>query len=166
MAKLKSKKAKLSFGDSITNILQAHGIDLDDSVRLPLIEDLTTFYNDTFRPDDKTVYFSQLVGQYMSIFEEVTEGDKAEFNFIHGKNLKLLTKVLMKRYLEKNHTGIWDLQTCMNQHELYYRAILTIPFMVKNFTPTMMYSRHTENISYLADQRRRQKEIDEKILAS
>lgn len=156
MAKLKTKKAKLSFSESITNILGAHGIDLDDSIRLPLIEALTTFYNDTFRPDDTVPYFSQLVGQYMAKFEEITEGEKCQMNPLIGINLKRLTKVLEKRYFDKNPTGIWTLEACLASHSIYYEMILTIPFMRQNFTPTMMYSRHNENVTYLADRRRKE----------
>ena len=162
--KLKTKKAKADFKTGLTCILESHHLFLEPEVLDPLLENLTIFFNDVYRPDDTVVHFPQLVAQYMSKFEEITEGEKASFTPIMAINLKRLTKILQKRYMDRTPTGIWDLNSCLTQHLGYYEMILTIPFMRQNFTPTMMYSRHNENITYLAERNKKQKEIDEQIL--
>jgi len=162
--KLKTKKSKSTFRESITKILESHSLFLEPEVLAPLLGDFEIYFNSVYKPDDTAMHFPQLVKQYMDKFEEVTEGGKASFTPIMAINLKRLTKILQKRYLDKNPSGIWCLNSCLTQHALYYEAVLTIPFMRQNFTPTMMYSRHNENITYLADKKRKQKEIDEEIL--
>jgi len=157
--KAKTKKAKKSFKESVAGILESHSLFLEPEILEPLLEDLLTFYNETFRPSDDVPHFKYLVSQYMAKFEEITEGEKASFSAVMGVNLKRLSKILQSRYLTKNPSGIWDLNTCLTQFSMYYEAILTIPFMRQNFTPTMMYSRHNENITYLAAMRKKEKEM-------
>lgn len=163
-SKLKTKKVKKTFKESITKILESHTLHLEPENLEPLLDDLLTFYNETFRPSDDVPHFKELVSQYMAKFEEITEGEKASFSAVMGINLKRLSKVLQSRYLTKNPSGIWDLNSCLTQHAMYYEAILTIPFMRQNFTPTMMYSRHNENITYLAEKRKKHEEMEKNIL--
>lgn len=166
MAKIKTKKQKATFSESITSIFEAHGISLDDDIRLPLIEDIQTYFNDVFRPDDTVKWFSELVSQYMKMFEEITQGEKSEFNPVMGINLKRLTKVLMRRHLELSPQGIWDLNQCLTSHEKFYRLAITIPWIKQNFTPTMLYSKYNEIIATLSQKRIQQQKIDEKILSN
>jgi len=163
-AKIKTKKAKLDFAQSIKAILEAHSIYLDASVLDPLVHDMEFYFNSVYKPDDTVMFFPELVKQYMDLFEEITEGERASFNAIMAINLKRLTKILMHRFLIKNPTGIWDKESCLNQHYLYYQSILSIPFMRQNFTPTMMYSRHNENITYLSSKKKDNDAIEKKIL--
>lgn len=163
MPKLKTKKAKLTFKEGIKSILEAHSLHLEQETLEPLLLDLQEYFNNVYKPDDTVMHFPQLVAQYMTKFEEVTEGEKASFTPIMAINLKRLSKTLQKRFMDKNPSGIWDLQSCLTQHAIYYEMILIIPFMRQNFTPTMMYSRHNENVSYLADQRKKEKEKKKEV---
>lgn len=159
--KLKNKKEKLSFRDGVTGILESHFINLDPAQLDPLLDDLETFYNDTFRPNNKSPHFEYLVKQYMGVFFDLT-GEKPEFNAIMGINLHRLSMALKNRFLHKKPTALWDLETCLRTHEEYYRYLFNkIPFMRRNFTPTMMYSRFTENISEMAEIAKREKNEEE-----
>lgn len=163
-AKVKTKRGKVDFKTGIQKILEAHSLYLEPEQLDPLLDSLLIYFNEKFKPDDSVPFFAELVSQYMAIFEEITEGEKASFNDIMGINLKRLSKILKYRYLTKNPNGIWDLNTCLTQHEIYYRMVITIPFMKQNFTPTMMYSKHNENVATLAARRISQEQIDKKIL--
>lgn len=161
MAKIKTKKEKQSFSEGIRSILEAHSVFLDDSVLEPLVKDFETYFNEVYKPNNKSPYFEYLVKQYMAIFFDLV-GEKAEFNELHGINLHRLSNTLKNRFLTLNPTGIWDLQTCLDTHERYYRHLFdNIPFMRRNFTPTMMYSRFTENLSEMAVIAKRKKQEDE-----
>lgn len=165
MPKLKTKKKVADFREGITQILESHFINLEPAVLDPLLDDLETFFNETFKPNNKSPYFSHLVKQYMLIFVDLV-GEKPTFNPIMGDKLHKLSKVLESRYIEKEiqagRNPIWDLETCLRVHEEYYRYLYAkLPFMQKNFTPKMMYDRFNENLSEMKVIRDREKQAEE-----
>lgn len=164
MAKIKTKKAKLSMKQGIDEILKSHGIDLDDSIKEPLLDDMIIYFNSVYKPDDKVLYWSELVSQYMSFYLELV-GEKPLFNPIQAIALKKLSKVLMERYLKANNNGIWDLQVCLKQHDTFYRMVCTLDFYRRSFTVSLCYNNFDTIIAQLSDKRKKQQEIDEKILS-
>lgn len=163
MAKVKTKRGKVDFKTGIQGILEAHSLYLEQEQLDPLLEDMLTYFNSVYKPDDSIPFFADLVKHYMSIYEELTE-EKPAFNPIQAVNLKRLCKTLEKRYLKINPQGIWDSHTAITQLELFYRHATTIPFYKSSFSASMLYSKFDEIISQLAAKRKSQEEIDKKIL--
>lgn len=162
--KLKTKKAKTSFADGITSILEAHGLHLESESLEPLLKDFEIYFNETFKPDNKTPFWTELVSQYIAFYLELV-GEKPVFNPIQAISLKKLSKVLMERYLKANNNGIWDLQVCLKQHDTFYRMVCTLDFYRRSFTVSLCYNNFDTIIAQLSDKRKKQQEIDDKILS-
>jgi len=156
-AKLTTKKSKQTFKDGITSILESHHLFLEPEVLEPLLKDFEEFFNNTFSPDDSTMFWSELVSQWISFYQEVT-GDKPEFTPIEAMNLKRLNKVLRIRYMNAKVDGIWDLHTCITQQEIYYRSATTISFYKQALSLTNLYSKFNEIVAQLSAIKKKQKE--------
>lgn len=154
-AKVKTKKAKIDFKSSVTSILESHLLYLEPEQLEPLLNDLLIFYNETFKPDDSTPFWSDLVSHWLNFYLEIV-GEKCEFNAVEAINLKRISKTLRHRYLEAVPTGIWDLQTCIRQHELYYRSAITISFYRQALSLTNLYSKFNEIVAQLSARKKSQ----------
>lgn len=153
--KLKSKKAKQNFKEGLTAILISHHINISEEKLHPLLNDFEIYFNNVYRPEENIPFWSDIVSQYLSFYKELT-GDNAVFNPIQAINLKRLTKTLQKRYLSKNTAGIWDLNTCITQHLVFYNMVITIPFYRSSFSATIMYSKFDEIASQLAERKKKE----------
>lgn len=146
--KLKTKKSKISFNEGIKYILESHGLFIDPKLLNPITESLQEYFNNVFKPDDSTPYWSELVTQWVVFYEEIT-GNKPEFTQIEAINLKRLNKTLKTRYLGRKN-GIWDLHTSITQQELYYRSAITISFYKQALSLTNLYSKFNEIVAQLS----------------
>lgn len=152
-----TKKKAIDFKMGITSILESHGLHLEQDQLSPLLSDLEIYFNETFRPDNSTVYWSELVSHWLAFYFEIV-GEKPEFTAIEAINLKRINKVLKHRYMEAVINGVWDKQTCLRQQELYYRSAITIDFYKQNLSLTILYSKFNEITSRLSAIRKKQKE--------
>lgn len=136
-------------------ILKSHHINLGDESLQPLLNDFEIYFNSVYKPVENIPFWNDIVSQYLSFYKELT-GDNAVFNPIQAINLKRLTKTLQQRYLSKNPTCIWDLNTCLYQHLLFYNMVITIPFYRSSFSATIMYSKFDEIASQLAERKKKE----------
>lgn len=133
MAKIKTKKGASSFGDGISAILLAHGIEIPIDRREKLLSDILYYFNDKYRPDNKVKHWNECVNLYFLTYRNITDNEPA-FLGNEARALKEVSNTLMSRYLKKNINGIWDAETCIRQHEIFYSMITTIPFVKQNFS--------------------------------
>lgn len=164
MAKLKTNKAKLSMKDGIDSILKSHGIDLDNSIKEPLLNDLVEYFNSVYKPNKTTPkYWSALVANYLSFYKLITN-EKASFPPAHASALSKLDKVLMNRYLGTHTDAVWDEYTSLRQHLIFYNEAIKLDFYKRSFCISMLYNNFDSIRAQLADLKNKQKELDKKIL--
>jgi hypothetical protein len=133
MAKITTKKGATSFQDGITAILLAHGIEVPTDRREKLLSDMLYYFNDKYKPDNKVKHWNECVTLYFTVYRNITDNEPA-FLGNEARALKEVSNTLMSRYLKKNINGIWDVETCIRQHEIFYSMITTIPFVKQNFS--------------------------------
>jgi len=153
MAKLKTKKSKQTFKEGIEQILESHNIHIDRELLDPLLADLETFFNNTFKPDNTTKYWSELVSQYVDFYLKLT-GEKPAFNPIQAAALKKLNKTLMNRYLSNVPNSVWDRDPCLRQQLTYYNACIELDFYRKNFCVALINNNFDMITAQLSDKRK------------
>jgi len=162
--KVKTKVQKRNFKEGVLSILAAHQIIPEKDNEELLIKDLETYFNEVYKPDDSTPYWSDLVNQWREFYKEIVE-DYPEFNPIEAINLKRLSKILRTRYMKNvNGDPIWDLNTCLRQHLIFYTMVTSLNFYRKNLSLTIMYSKFNEITSQLAELKKSQTGVDNMIL--
>jgi len=135
-AKLKSKKAIESFKSGMEQIFSVHGIEPTPE----LISDLEKYFFEVYKPKKTTpVYWSKLVGQYLSYYKEITN-EKASFPPAHASALSKLDKVLMSRYMSVHTDGIWDESTALRQHLIFYNEAIKLDFYKRAFCISILYN--------------------------
>lgn len=157
MAKLKTNKAKLSMKDGIDSILKSHGINLDNSIKEPLLNDLLDYFFEVYKPKKTTPpYWSALVANYLSFYQEIT-GEKASFIPAQASALSKLDKILMSRYINAVKDSVWDEQTALRQHLVFYTEAVKIDFYKRSFNIALLYNNFDMIKSQLSAMRAKEK---------
>lgn len=165
MPKPKTKRQKADFKTGLNSVLQSFGIDLDDHLKDQVIDSISEYIINSFKPDNKTMHWNQLVEHYFKFYEhDAKNGVEPAFMFQEPKALKEISNVLKSRYLKKNKDGIWDAPTAVIQHEAFYRNAMTLPFIAQNFSISFLYSNFDKIVSNLSANRNKQEEIDNRII--
>ncbi len=139
-AKIKTKKASKNFKESIIAILISHGIDIDNSILEPCLEDMEEYFNSVFKPKKTTPpYWSKLVANYLAFYQELT-GEKASFIPAQASALSKLDKILMNRYLSAVKDSVWDEATATRQHLIFYNEAIKIDFYKRSFNIALLYN--------------------------
>jgi len=140
MAKLKTNKAKLSMKDGIDSILKSHGIEIDNSVKEPLLNDFIEYFNNMYKPSKSTPkYWTALVANYLAFYQELT-GEKASFIPAQASALSKIDKILMNRYLLAVKDSVWDEATAIRQHLIFYNEAIKIDFYKRSFNIALLYN--------------------------
>jgi hypothetical protein len=164
MAKIKTKKQIKTFSEGIKGIMDLYNISMPKDKEESFFEDMKHYFNEVYRPDNKTMHWQQLVNHYFAYYEELV-GELPAFMGAEAKGLKDVSAVLQKRYLHKNVDGVWDAETAVHQHQIFYDMVITLPFIKQNFSIAFLHNQFDKVVSQLAHKTNRQKEIDEKILS-
>lgn len=164
MAKIKTVRQSKNFFEGIKGILNLYKIEIPLDKEESFLCDMKHYFNEVYKPDNKTVWWQELVSHYFKYYEELV-GEIPAFMGAEAKGLKEVSAVLQKRYLHKNKEGIWDAETAVRQHQIFYDMVITLPFVRQNFSIAFLHNQFDKVVSQLAHKTNRQKEIDEKILA-
>jgi len=156
MAKIKTKKAKLTFEQNITNILESHGLSIPDDIRFPLIKDIG-FLFETY-DGGVTEHWQYIRANWCNVFISVT-GRECSFMGAEHKGLREISNELKKRYLDKNPNNIWSAETAVSIHNAYYETVCKLPNVIKNFSASYLFYHFDQHISMIADIQKRQKEL-------
>jgi hypothetical protein len=164
MAKIKTAKQSKNFNEGIKGIMNLYKIEIPIDKETLFLEDMKAYFNTVYKPDNKTVWWQELVNHYFRYYEDLV-GEIPAFMGAEAKGLKEVSAVLQRRYLHKNKNSIWDAETAVNQHQIFYDMVITLPFVRQNFSIAFLHNQFDKVVSQLAHKTNRQKEIDEKILA-
>jgi hypothetical protein len=116
-----------------------------------------------YKPDNKTVWWQELVSHYFKYYEELV-GEIPAFMGAEAKGLKEVSAVLQKRYLHKNKEGIWDAETAVRQHQIFYDMVITLPFVRQNFSIAFLHNQFDKVVSQLAHQKKLAEKEEKNIL--
>ena len=150
MAAPKTKKSISEFKAGLLPILKAHHVDLAEVEMEKLTSNLLIYFANKFKPDEKTPHWeTSVVPTYFQFYFELV-GERPAFLSSDPKSLKLISKTLMERYMRKNPQGIWDEETCTNQHLTFYNSVITLPYVRENFSISFLFNFFDKICSQLA----------------
>ena len=152
-AKLKSKKAIKSFKEGMNSIFSTHGVEPTPE----LIDSLEQYFFEVYKPKKTTPpYWAALVANYLSFYQEIT-GEKASFIPAQASALSKLDKILMSRYINAVKDSVWDEQTALRQHLVFYTEAVKIDFYKRSFNIALIYNNFDMIKSQLSAMRAKEK---------
>lgn len=149
MAKPKTKKDITAFKAGLIPLLKSSNVELPETEMDKLLENLMIYFSNKYRPDEKTPHWNALVSQYFQTYQEVV-GERPAFLSSEPKGLKQISQILMDRYMKKNPQGIWDEETALKQHQIFYQAILTLHNAKQYFSISYLHLNFDKLCSQLA----------------
>lgn len=163
MAKIKTKKQVKNFSEGIKGIMALYKISIPQDKEEVFLEDMKHYFNEVYKPDNKTIWWQELVNHYFQYYEDLVDEIPA-FMGAEAKGLKEVSAVLQRRYLHKNKDGIWDAETAVNQHQVFYDMVITLPFVRQNFSIAFLHNQFDKVVSQLSHQKKLAEREEKNIL--